>query len=111
MRNLFLLVSTAVLFASTGCSTPDEPSAPPVVASETVTPQAYTARTKISPPSIGGAGSFDCDDFGDLCWCVGDDACNEMFEDLPCNTLNSWCNQDMNKCFCDINGGSFKDYQ
>jgi len=114
--SLSLALLATLALSAVGCSAPEQPAPvatpegpAPVATGDLVAPQAYAVRVKIQPPRVGGGGAFDCDDAG-LCWCIGDADCNEMFENLPCNTLNSWCNQELNKCFCDIDGGSFKDY-
>lgn len=108
-KHLLLTASAVLALFSFGCAAEEEPppAKPAVVAGGTAAPQAYTARTKFAPPRVKGA--FDCDD-GGICWCVGDEACNEMFTDLPCGTFNSWCNQEMDKCFCDLDGGGYGDY-
>lgn len=113
MQRTVLALSSALLLALAACSAEDStpPQAPAPPSAEKgpgVGADAYSVGIKIRRPGV--TGHFDCDD-GGLCWCVGDAACNEMFEDLPCNTLNSWCNQELDKCFCDLEGGSYKDYQ
>lgn len=109
-KHLLVTASAVLALFSFGCAAEEEPEPPAkvAVAGPTTAPQAYTARTKLSPPRVKGA--FDCDD-GGICWCVGDEACNEMFTDLPCGTFNSWCNQEMDKCFCDLDGGGYADYK
>lgn len=107
-RALFTL---AVLGLSLVAACADEDKSPeptPTEETGTASQQLYRVGVRTPPPSVKG--SFSCDEEMTFCECFGDEDCNDMFETLPCNTINSWCNQDMSKCFCDLDGGSYKDY-